>query len=180
MILLKKDIFKQLADLFNLFLSGSFSFILKTAKVMLVFQKGSKLGFWKYRPIPFLSNVEKILEKLMYKRVNSFLTEKKHYLWLAVYFQTKMLYFLFLTENTRQTLDEACIWCDISAYFRKLLSQWIMKYFYLNLITMVFKLYQIHINGYGSGISEITGGVLQGSSESPLFLLYMNDPNQAI
>ena len=44
---------------------------------MLVFQKGSKLGFWKYRPIPFLSNVEKILEKLMYKRVNSFLTEKK-------------------------------------------------------------------------------------------------------
>ena len=45
---------------------------------------------------------------------------------------------------------------------------------------MVFKLYQIHINGYGSGISEITSGVLQGSSEPPLFLIYMNDPNQAI
>ena len=76
LILLKQDISLQLADLFNLsFSSGSFPSILKTAKVVLVFKKGSKLDCCNYRPISLLSNVEKILEKLMYKRAYNFLTE---------------------------------------------------------------------------------------------------------
>ena len=76
MSLLKQDISIQLADLFNLsFSSGSFPSILKTAKVVPVFKKGSKLDCRNYRPISLLSNVEKILEKLMYKQVYNFLTE---------------------------------------------------------------------------------------------------------
>ena len=68
LILLKQDISLQLADLFNLsFSSGSFTSILKTAKVVPVFKNGSKLDCCNYRPISLLSNVEKILEKLMYK-----------------------------------------------------------------------------------------------------------------
>ena len=44
LILLKRDISKQLADLFNLsFSSGSLPSILKTAKVVPVFKKGSNL-----------------------------------------------------------------------------------------------------------------------------------------
>ena len=75
LILLKQDISKQLADLLNLsFSSSSFPSILKTAKVVPVFKKGSKLDYWNYCPIYILSNVEKILEKLMYKRVYNFLT----------------------------------------------------------------------------------------------------------
>ena len=67
LILLKQDISKQLADLFNLsFSSGSFPSLLKTAKVVPVFKKGSKLDYCNYRPISLLSNVEKILEKVMY------------------------------------------------------------------------------------------------------------------
>ena len=62
LILLKHDISKQLADLFNLsFSSGSFPSILKTAKVVPVFKKGSKLDCCNYCPISLLSNVEKIL-----------------------------------------------------------------------------------------------------------------------
>ena len=67
LILLKHDISKQLADLFNLsFSSGSFPSILKTAKVVPVFKTGSKLDCCNYHPIYLLSNVEKILEKLIY------------------------------------------------------------------------------------------------------------------
>ena len=43
------------------------------AKVVPVFKKDSKLDYSFYRPISLLSNIEKILEKLMYKRFYTFL-----------------------------------------------------------------------------------------------------------
>ena len=46
LFLLKNDISKQLADLFNLsFLTGVFPSVLKTAKVVPVFKKDSKLDY---------------------------------------------------------------------------------------------------------------------------------------
>ena len=67
---LKNEISKQLADLFNLsFMTGVFPSLLKTAKVVPVFKKDSKLDYSNYRPISLLSNIEKILEKLMYRRL---------------------------------------------------------------------------------------------------------------
>ena len=55
LILLKHDISKQLADLFNLsFSSGSFPSILKTAKVVPVFKEGSKLDCCNYCLISLL------------------------------------------------------------------------------------------------------------------------------
>ena len=78
LILLKYDTSKQLADLFNLsFSSGSFPSILKTAKVVPVFKNGSKLDRSYYLPTSLLSNVQKILEKLMYKRVYNFVSHNK-------------------------------------------------------------------------------------------------------
>ena len=75
LILLKQDISKQREHLFNLcFSSGSFPSIFKTAKVVPVFKKGSNLHCCSYRPISVLSNVEKLLEKLLYKQVYNFLT----------------------------------------------------------------------------------------------------------
>ena len=51
---LKKDISKQLADLFNLSLSsGVFPSLLKIAKVVPVHKKESKLDFCNYHPTPF-------------------------------------------------------------------------------------------------------------------------------
>ena len=47
-----------------------FPSVLKTAKVDPVLKKDSKLDHGNYRPISlFISNIEKTLEKLMYKRL---------------------------------------------------------------------------------------------------------------
>ena len=60
LFLLKNEISKQLADLFNLsFMTGVFPSVIKTAKVLLVFKKDSKLDFSNYRLISLLSNIEK-------------------------------------------------------------------------------------------------------------------------
>ena len=49
---LKNEIFKQLADLFNLsFMTGVFPSVLKAAKVVPVFTIDSKLDYSNYRPI---------------------------------------------------------------------------------------------------------------------------------
>ena len=67
LFLLKNEILKQLAYLFNLsFMTGVFPSVFKTAKVVSVFKKDSKVDYSNYRPISLLSNIEKILEKLMY------------------------------------------------------------------------------------------------------------------
>ena len=54
-------------------MTGVFPSVLKTTKVLLDFKKDSKLDYSIYRPIPLLSNIEKILEKLMYNRLYTFL-----------------------------------------------------------------------------------------------------------
>ena len=66
--LLKNDISSQLADILNIsFSTGVLAAILKVAKVVPVYKKDSKLDFSNYRPISLLSDIEKILENLMYK-----------------------------------------------------------------------------------------------------------------
>ena len=54
-----------MADLFNLFVTTEVSpYVTKTAEVVSVLKKDSKLDDNKYRPIPLLSDIEEILEKL--------------------------------------------------------------------------------------------------------------------
>ena len=48
-----------------------FPSVLKTAKVVPVFKKDSKLDYSNYCPISLLSNIEKIIEKLKYKRLDT-------------------------------------------------------------------------------------------------------------
>ena len=72
--LLKNDISTHLADIFNLsFSSGVFPSILKIAKVIPVHKKESKQFCSNYRPISLLSNIDKIIEKIMYNRIYRFL-----------------------------------------------------------------------------------------------------------
>ena len=60
LLLLKNEISKQLADLFNLsFMDGAFPSVFKIAKLVPVFKKYSKLDCSNYRPISLLSNKEK-------------------------------------------------------------------------------------------------------------------------
>ena len=73
LFLLKYEISIQLADFLNYsFVTDTFPLVLKTAKVVPVFKKASKLDHSNYRPISLLSNIEKILENLMHKKLYTF------------------------------------------------------------------------------------------------------------
>ena len=55
------------------FSTGQFSSVLKIAKVMLTHKNLSKVDYKNYTPKFLLSNIEKIIEMLMYKRLSNFL-----------------------------------------------------------------------------------------------------------
>ena len=121
--LLKKYISKQLADLFNFSVSsGVFPSLLKIAKVVPVHLKDSKLDCCNYRPGSLLSNIEKILEKLMYKRVYQFLTKNNIIYDLQFGFRKNFSTahaLINLTENIRKALDEGYIGCGIFVDLQK-------------------------------------------------------------
>ena len=57
-------------------MSDVFPFVLETGKIVSVFKKDSKLDYNNYRSISLLSNIEEILEKLMYNRLYTFFHNK--------------------------------------------------------------------------------------------------------
>ena len=74
------------------------------------------MDFSSYQPISLLSNIEKILEKLMYDRVYNFFTKSN--LIYPLRFGFRQQYFTFhalisLTEDIRKNLDEGNIGCGI-------------------------------------------------------------------
>ena len=89
-------------------MTGVFPLVLKTAKVVPVFKKDSKLDYSYYRPISLLSKVEKILEKLMYKRLYHFLNSNN--IIYNLEFRFRQHYstshaLINITENIRKALD---------------------------------------------------------------------------
>ena len=106
-----------MADLFNLsFKTGVFPSVLKTAKVIPIFKKDSKLDYSNYRPISLLSNIEKILEKLMYRRLYTFLNNKNIIYDLQFGFRQQYSTshaLINITENIRKTLDDGNIDCGV-------------------------------------------------------------------
>ena len=63
-----------LCKIFNMcIISGKHPDKLKLAHALPIFKKGSRLLVSNYRPISLLSNLNKILEKIMYKRIYAFL-----------------------------------------------------------------------------------------------------------
>ena len=114
-----------MADLFNLsFLTGVFPSVLKTAKVVPVFKKDSKLDYSNYRPISWLSNIEKILEKLMYKRLYTFLNNNNIIYNLQFGFRQQYSTshaLINITENIRTALDDGNIGCGVFVDLKKVL-----------------------------------------------------------
>ena len=123
LFLLKNEISKQLADLFNLsFTTGVFPSVLKTAKVVPVFKKDSKLDYRNYHPISLLSNIGKILEKLMYKRLNMFLNKNNVIYNLQFGFRPQFSTphaLINITENIRKALDDGNIGCGVFVDLQK-------------------------------------------------------------
>ena len=64
----------QLTELFNLsFSRGVFPLILKASNDIHVYKKDSELKCSNYRPTSLLPNIDKVLERPMYKRLYNFL-----------------------------------------------------------------------------------------------------------
>ena len=197
--LLKNDISAQLSDIFNVsFSTGVFPTILKIAKVVPIHKKQSKLAHSNYRPIPVLSNLEKILEKLMYSRIFKFLNDSNSIYPLQFGFRQKYSTthaLISLTEDIRKNLDKGNIGCGIfvdlqNAFdtvehdillaklehygIRGLANEWFRSY-------LSNRKQYVSINGNESSLASVLYGVPQGSVLGAfLFLIYINDLNQAI
>ena len=90
-------------------MTGVFPFVLKTAKVVPVFKKDSKLNYSNYRPISLLSNIEKILEK---RRLYTFLDYNSIINDLQFGFRQQYSTshaLINITENIRKALDDGNI-----------------------------------------------------------------------
>ena len=82
--------------------------ILKVAKVVPVHKKDSKLAFSNSRPISLLSNIENILERLMYNRNYKFFSKNNIIHPLKFGFRQQYSTFhalISLTEDIRKNLD---------------------------------------------------------------------------
>ena len=91
-----------------------FPSVLKTAKVDPVFKKDSKLDHSNYRPISLLSNIEQILEKLMHKRLYTFVNNNNIIYNLQFGFRQQYSTYhalINITEDIRKALDDGNIGC---------------------------------------------------------------------
>ena len=197
--MLKNDISEQLADLFNLsFTTGSFLTLLKTVKVIPINKKDSKLDFTNYRPISLLSNLDKILEKLIQSRLSTLLNVKDIIYPLQFGFRqnySTSYALIHLTETIKETLDQSKYGCGIFVGLQKasdtvdhnILLGKLKHYGIRGVAYNWFEFYSkdrkqyVSINGYNSKYLPISPGVPQGSVLGPLlFLIYIKDLNTAI
>ena len=179
-------------------MTAVFTSVLKTVKVVPVFKKDSKLDYSNYHPISLLSNIEKILEKLMYKRLYTFLNKNNVIYNLQFGFRQQYSTshaLINITENIRKALDDGNIGCGVFVDLQKafdtvdyqILLAKLNYYGIWGVSNDWFKSYlsnpnqYLFVNGYKSGLAALNCGIPQGSVLGPLlFLLQINDLNQAI
>lgn len=193
-----------LAYIYNLsFITDKVPQSLKTAKVIPVYKKGERTSPDNYRPISLLSTFDKILEKLMHKRLHSFLQQhsilhqyqfrfrKNHSIIMALIELTDSLYshltyvcvFTHIFIITIPYL--ACIF-DLQNAFdtvnREILLCKLQNYGMRGIVNQWFRDYLhnrkqfVLVGDTASDLGMINCGVPQGSELGPLlFLIYIND-----
>ena len=116
--LIKPIISEPLAEIVNLsFKTGVYIEILKISMTIPIFKnKGSEQLCSNYRPISLLSNINKLIEKMMYSRLYSFLEFHNCIYKNQFGFHTHHSTFhalVSITEDIRQALDNNSFACGI-------------------------------------------------------------------
>ena len=163
----------------NSFKNEIFPNLLKSAQVIPVFKNGSRLSCNNYRPISLLSNIGKVIEKLIHKRLNHFLEQHKVFYALQFGFRLNTSTnnaLMSITENIQTHSDKnelaAGVFIDLRKDFntvddilltkpdhyriRELSNNWFRSY--LKGIQQF-----VSIGNQASSIKEIESGVPQGS-----------------
>lgn len=189
-----------LSEIINLsFSSGVYPTKLKTANVIPIFKnKGSPLDVQNFRPISLLSNIDKVFQKLMHKRLTKFLEASKIIYPSQFGFRSKHSTDLALchcVEKIYEALDSGKFGCAIFIDLQKafdtvdhdiLISK--LNFYGIRGISLDWfrsflsdRTQFVSISGFRSKLKRILHGVPQGSVLGPLlFLVYVNDLSSAI
>ena len=189
-----QSIAQPLEYIFNISLScGICPSLLKIAKVVPIYKKDDKTQVTNYRPISLLPSISKVLEKIVYKRLISFLTVNNILNQSQFGFRkncsTDFAIIELIDKVTKQLSQKEhviAVFMDLSKAFdtidHNILLYKLDHYGIRGPALSWFKSYLsdrqqfVHINGYDSSMSNIHCGVPQGSILGPLlFLIYIND-----
>ena len=177
---------------------GVFPDLLKIAQICPIYKKGARDCRENYRPISLLSNLSKLFERAMHRRVYNFLESTESLFTLQFGFRKKHSTshaLISIVEEIRQNLDNNCFSCgvfvDLEKAFdtvnHKILLKKLEHYGIRNVANTWFESYLsnrkqfVSLDGNDSNFLEISCGVPQGSILGPLlFIIYINDIHQAI